>query len=247
MHASVASLAGYVDAALAFIFPEVCQLCGLERAARRDGYVCASCQAQVRWIEPPYCARCGLPYPGEMTTPFECSNCRDLDLQFDHARSAVAARGPVLEVIHRYKYQRALWFEPFLARLLVRRAAPELRDAGWDSIVPVPLYATKERQREFNQATRLGIHLGRATGLPVERRWVRRIAPTETQTQLSRDERALNVGRAFSATPGLDLSGRRIVLLDDVFTTGATTNACSRVLRAAGAAAVCVWTVARGL
>ena len=237
----------YIDAALAFVFPEVCQLCHDERAARRDGYVCARCRSKVSPIEPPFCSRCGLPYPGDVTTPFECANCRDLEFHFCFARSAVAARGPVLEAIHRYKYNRAMWFEPFLAELLVDHAIAEFDRGEWDTIVPVPLHSAKERQREFNQAVRLGAHLSRATGLPLERGWLRRAEPTDTQTHLSREQRAQNVGNAFCAKPGLDLRDRRIVLMDDVFTTGATTNACARVLRQAGAAEVCVWTVARGL
>jgi competence protein ComFC len=75
-----------------------------------------------RFIRPPFCERCGLPFSGDLTAPFECTNCREMELHFSSARSAVVARGVVLEAIHRYKYQRALWFEPFLADLLFREA-----------------------------------------------------------------------------------------------------------------------------
>jgi ComF family protein len=202
----------------------------------------------VRFIRPPFCERCGLPFVGELTTTFECSNCRELELHFRSARSAVATGSMVLEIIHRYKYQRALWFEPFLADLLIREAGPVLRGAAWDWIVPVPLHPTKQREREFNQAERLAQRLSVATNIPVHSRLLKRVEPTLTQTRLSRPERATNVHRAFAPqTTGLDLTGARIVVLDDVFTTGATTSACARVLHTAGAAEVCVWTVARGL
>ena len=150
-------------------------------------------------------------------------------------------------MIHRYKYSRALWFEPFLADLLIRAAAAELTSTKWDAIVPVPLHPTKERDREFNQAQRLASCLSRATGIRLNDDWLRRVEPTRTQTLLTRAERAANVRRAFVAQPGLRLNGERIVLIDDVFTTGATTSACARVLKAAGAGDVCVWTVARGI
>ena len=166
---------------------------------------------------------------------------------FRSARSAVVARGKVLEVIHRYKYQRALWFEPFLAELLVGQAARELHREQWDWIVPVPLHSAKEREREFNQAQRLAHHLSTATSIPAHNRLIRRILPTRTQTLLSRDERLENVNKAFALWPGGTLKDKRIVLVDDVMTTGATTNACARVLREAGAVEVCVWTVARGI
>ena len=238
----------WLNAALGFIFPEVCQVCRAGRATVAAGYVCATCWQQVRFIRPPFCERCGLPFQGELTTTFECANCREMELHFSSARSAVAAGGMVLEIIHRYKYQRALWFEPFLADLLIREAGPVLRGAAWDWIVPVPLHPAKHREREFNQAERLARHLAAATNIPVNARLLKRVEPTLTQTRLTRPERAANVRRAFALqTAGLDLPDARIVVLDDVFTTGATTSACARALRQAGASEVCVWTVARGL
>jgi competence protein ComFC len=237
----------WLNVALALIYPEACQLCECERASAADGYVCPKCSRGVRFIRPPFCQRCGLPFDGDLTGPFECANCLDLKLHFSSARSAVAARGVVLEAIHRFKYRRALWFEPFLAGLLVREAGPVLRDGRWDWIVPVPLHPTKQREREFNQAERLAARLGAATGIPVQQRLLKRVLPTLTQTRLTREQRADNVRNAFVLRVPRRLGGRRIVLLDDVFTTGATTNACARVLRAAGAGEVCVWTVARGI
>jgi competence protein ComFC len=242
-----AGTASALNVALGFIYPEACQVCGEERATPADGFVGSRCRSQVQFIQPPFCERCGLPFEGEVSTAFECANCRGEDLHFRSARSATAARGPVLEAIHRYKYQRALWFEPFLAGLLIRRAEPELRLEKWDWIVPVPLHPVKLREREFNQAERLALRLGEATGIPVHARLLKRTLPTRTQTLLTREERTANVRNAFVLRAGGRLQGRRIVLLDDVFTTGATTNACARALRKAGADDVCVWTVARGL
>jgi ComF family protein len=236
-----------LNAALAFVYPEVCQLCHEQRATAGEGFVCAHCWRGVRFIKPPFCERCGLPFEGDLTTPFECANCRDMELHFSSARSAVSAKGVVLEAIHRFKYQRALWFENFLADLLIREATPALRREKWDWIVPVPLHPMKEREREFNQAARLAAHLARATQMPVQPRLLIRARPTRTQTLLTKPERAANMKDAFALRGGRRLDGERIVLLDDVFTTGATTSACAKALRAAGAGEVCVWTVARGL
>jgi competence protein ComFC len=236
-----------LNATLAFVFPEVCQICESERATAKEGFVCARCWATVRFIKPPFCDRCGLPFPGDITAEFECTNCRELELHFRSARSAVTTGGPVLEAIHRYKYQRALWFENFLSDLLIRQAEPELRQETWDWLVPVPLYPTKEREREFNQAERLARRLSVATRIPVNTGLLKRVLPTQTQTRLTRQQRAANVLKAFALRDVSKLNGERIVLLDDVFTTGATTSACARVLRKAGAGEVCVWTVARGL
>lgn len=244
---SVENIAGGFEAGLALLYPSVCQLCEKHRATAAEGYVCARCWTQVRFIKPPFCERCGLPYEGEITTPFECANCRDMELQFSSARSAVAAKGVVLDVIHRYKYQRALWFEPFLADLFLRAALPALRAEAWDLVVPVPLHPTKQREREFNQAGRLAARLAQALSLPLNTGLVRRVLPTRTQTLLTKKQRTANVRSAFAPRAGAKLNGEKIILVDDVLTTGATTSACAGVLRTLGAGEVCVWTVARGL
>jgi competence protein ComFC len=240
----------WLDAGLSFFYPPICQICGIERVRAADGYVCVHCWSKeggVRFIKRPFCDRCGLPFEGDITTAFECSNCREMELHFSSARSAVVAGEVVLDVIHRYKYGRALWFEPFLADLLVRQAAPVLGKESWDMIVPVPLHPVKQREREFNQASRVARHLSRATGIPLNEKILRRVEPTRTQTQLSRTERAANVRRAFALRKGPPPDGKRIIVVDDVLTTGATTSACAKLLRDGGAADVCVWTVARGM
>jgi ComF family protein len=237
----------WLNTGLALLYPEVCQLCKDEPATPRDGFVGRKCWSQVRFIRPPFCDRCGLPFEGDITTTFVCTNCHELKLHFTSARSAVVAKTVVREAIHRFKYSRALWFENFLAGLLVREAAPALRAQRWDFLVPVPLYSLKEREREFNQSALLARYLSRAVNIPCNEKTLQRTMPTATQTHLKRDARAANMKNAFAVRPGAQLAGQRIVLVDDVFTTGATTNDCARALRNAGAAEVCVWTVARGL
>jgi ComF family protein len=237
----------WLNAVIGFFYPEVCQLCEEHRAFTKDGFICSKCWSQVRFIRPPFCERCGLPFEGDITTTFECANCREMELHFSSARSAVVAKTAVLEIIHRYKYQRQLWFEPFLTDLLLREALPVLRNQKWDFIVPVPLHPVKEREREFNQAERLANHLSNATKIPLNEKLLHRVALTLTQTRLTKEQRAKNMRGAFAIRDKVKLNGERIILIDDVFTTGATTSACAKVLRAAGAGDVCVWTVARGL
>jgi competence protein ComFC len=249
-HQQVGALKSWLDVALSFFYPEVCQICHSERALAREGYVCARCcsgPGGLRHIEAPFCERCGLPYEGEISGTFECSHCREMELHFLWARAAVATQGLALEVIVRYKYQRALWFEPFLADLICRAAVPVLCQQRWDFIVPVPLYPLKQREREFNQATRLARRLAKATSLPLHSRLLKRVEPTRTQTRLNFAERAANVRNAFSVGSGIKMNGERIVLVDDVLTTGATASACARALTNAGSGDVCVWTVARGV
>jgi ComF family protein len=234
------------DAALNFVYPAVCQVCGKERATAREGYVGGKCWSDLRFLTAPFCERCGLPYEGSITHSFTCQNCLGVEFDFRFARSAMVANRMILQVIGSYKYNRAVWFEPFLGDLLTRQAAPALAAQKWDLIVPVPLHPLKEREREFNQAERLARHLGRALRIPMNTRLVRRAKFTGTQTLLTRSQRALNVDGAFVPRAGKQLNGEKVILVDDVLTTGATTSACARALRECGAGDVCVWTLARG-
>jgi competence protein ComFC len=247
MSAIAAPVQSWLNTGLGFFYPEICRICEKERATAKSGFVCSKCWQQVRFIRPPFCERCGLPFEGDITTAFECSNCREMELHFSSARSAVVAKTIVLEIIHRFKYRRELWFEPFLADLLLREALPVLREQKWDFIAPVPLHSVKEREREFNQAGLIAKHLSDAAKIPLNNKLLRRVSPTMTQTRLTRQQRAENMRGAFAVRERVKLNGEKIILVDDVFTTGATTSACAKALKAAGAGDVCVWTVARGL
>jgi ComF family protein len=247
MNTFAAPIQDWLNTSLGFFYPETCQLCENERATAKNGFVCAKCWQQVRFIRPPFCERCGLPFEGDISTAFECTNCREMELHFISARSAVVAKNVVLETIHRFKYQNALWFEKFLADLFLREAVPALRGRNWDFIAPVPLHPVKQREREFNQAERLAKHLSVAIKIPLNKKLLRRVTPTVTQTLLTREQRAANMRDAFAVPKNVRLTGARLILVDDVFTTGATTNACAKALQEAGAGDVCVWTVARGL
>jgi competence protein ComFC len=237
----------WLDGALGLLYPSVCQICQREFASAGEGYVGRECWRGLRFIQPPYCDRCGLPYAGEITHEFECSNCHQRRLYFQTARAVVVAAGVARDVLHGYKYRRALWFEPFLSRLLIDFAVPHLKGTGFDLLVPVPLHAVKQREREFNQAERLARKLGTALGIPVRTDLLRRLHPTRSQTRLSRTERAENVDHAFIGCENRELTGQRVILVDDVLTTGATASACAGVLLKMGATEVSVWTVARGI
>ena len=235
---------------LAFFYPEICQICREQKASAAESYICTLCRtgkAGIKPIEPPYCDCCGLPFDGAITVQFQCANCADQELHFRSARAAVELTGVVQDVIHRYKYSHAAWFEPFLADLLISAAQPALVQSSWDWIVPIPLHWLKRRDRSFNQSIRLAHHLSRATGIPVHNRLLKRVQPTHTQTRLTRAERTANVKRAFTYRARHPVEGARIVLIDDVLTTGATASACAKLLKQNGAAVVDVWTVARGI
>lgn len=239
----------WLDAAASLLYPDVCDLCGLERATHRESFLCHRCRTapgHLRSVGEVRCGRCGLPQAGAITGEFRCSNCDGLELGFDRAVAAVVATPFLLDIVHRYKYRRALWFEGFLSELLVGVASRVLREERWDAVVPVPLHKVREREREFNQSERLARRMASALGFAVRTDLVERRFETRSQALLDRTERAKNVASAFRRRSSLRLEGWRVVVVDDVLTTGATTSAVGWVLREAGAAEVTVLTVARG-
>lgn len=229
---------------LRVLYPEVCCLCGWRRAGPGEHYVCDVCAHKFHPVKPPICERCGRPFPGASSVAFECYNCKEIELWFESARSVVLAQDEMLIAIHLFKYNRAMWLEPLLARLFAEGAAPGLANYSPDLILPVPLYSTRERERGFNQAERLASALTKSLAARLDLNALRRRTPTPTQTHLDRSQRQANVKGAF-VVDAARVRDARIVLVDDVFTTGATTNECARVLMGAGAKAVRVWTLAR--
>lgn len=233
----------------AAVYPDVCQFCSARPATAAQSYICQSCREHpkaVRWVEEPFCDRCGLGYEGAITTTFVCANCSDMDLKFKAARAAADFSGLVKEVIHRFKYNRNEWFEPYLAELLIARAAEDIAANRPTLIVPIPLHRRKHHERGFNQAERLAQRLSLAMGIPMAKP-LERVKKTENQALMDRRERIDNVKNAFEYVAQEPLpNGARVLLVDDVLTTGSTASACAAELLENGAAEVRVWTVARG-
>lgn len=232
--------------ALDLFFPRSCVGCRAEGA-----YLCPRCLSQVPRLAPPWCAACGvrlgaLPARGRSVSPVSagrCRTCRSYPLDLDGIRSAFPYQPPVSDAIIQFKYHglRALGQE--LASTLVE-ALPSLGFVP-DVVVPVPLHVRRKRERGYNQAEVLATVLGALLGLPLAADALRRVRETAPQARLhSREERMANVAAAFGPGPG-SVHGRRVLLVDDVCTTGATLSACGHVLRRQGAAAVWALTVAR--
>lgn len=225
-------------------YPRHCAVCEVPLRAGR--VLCADCRRSRTRLEGPRCATCSQPFGGALEPGFRCMNCGDLRLSFDFATSAYRSRGAVRELIHHFKYDKHLHLRHLLGRMLREGFGDaRVRLLGVDGIVPVPLHPTREREREFNQSAVLASVAAGSLQLPVED-CLKRIRYTSTQTHFHREERFENLAGAFALRRGFDLSGRNLALVDDVLTTGSTADACARVLKDAGAAAVVVITVARG-
>src|SRR5262249_3682675 len=151
-------------------------------------------------------------------------------------------QGPLRDAMHAFKFRGKRALARALGDLVVEECAESLRDPGI-ILVPVPLTRDRQHERGYNQAQLLAERVGAALRIPVQARWLRRVKGSVPQTDLTAAERRANVRGAFAAPPGV--AGRHVVIVDDVYTTGATVDECARVLRASGASRVGVLTVAR--
>jgi ComF family protein len=225
-----------------FLAPE-CAACEAALHEPLAGPVCETCWNSVLRLTPPWCARCGdacavTPEPSPL-----CARCRDRPPVFDAARSAALYDGAFREIVQAFKYDGRRAIAPPLARLMIAAGGDLLRDA--DAVVPVPLHPWRTIRRGFNQAD----DLARELRLPVWRALRRRrLGPS--QVHLSAGSRKTNVGAAYALrrmTSRRRLRGSVVVLVDDVMTTGATLEACGRVLLDAGVRSVRALTAGRAV
>jgi ComF family protein len=212
-------------AALDTLYPPICLAC---RAATSEaGALCSSCWRAMRFIERPFCDRLGTPFEHDLGEGLLSPQARSV-ARFED--------GPARRLVHRLKYSDRGELAAPMGAWMARAGADVLAEA--DAITPVPLHARRLWTRRFNQAAALGREIARRAGKPFEPALLRRIKATRSQVGLSREQRVQNMQGAFRAAPAASVQGRRIALVDDVLTSGATANAAARALLRAGAAQV---------
>ncbi len=240
---STLAVPNFLRGIASLLYPPSCTIC----AASVDlgEYLCAECEAKVSRIVPPFCNKCSEPFDGAITTAFACANCAHRTLYFDAAVSAFRSRGIVRHVMLNFKYGRQIHLRHLVARWLVAAFDDErLRERHFDAIVPVPLHPARQRERGFNQAVLLAEWVSSHLGLPV-RAALQRIHYTTTQTAFDRSERMQNLRGAFRLRKKADVRNLRVLLIDDVLTTGSTLSECARILKDGGARSVYAATAAR--
>ncbi|MFZ5875834.1 MAG: double zinc ribbon domain-containing protein [Nitrospirota bacterium] len=237
---------GFVRAALDAVLPRRCATCRRGLFAGESRSVCSACWDAIPRIDGPRCAVCGVPFASEAAVSHSpthrCGPCRDAPPAFTQAVAAGRYEGPLADAIRRCKYHRQVDLIAVLAELLhgVVDSLPPV-----DAVVPVPLHVRRLRHRQFNQSLRLAAEIARRLQRPLWPDILRRTRQTAPQTTLDRAHRQANVRRAFIVRQPQRVVGRRLLLVDDVYTTGATVNECAKTLRAAEASEVYVATVAR--
>lgn len=227
-------------------FPRICAGCG-KINAQSAGFWCAGCLDEIPRISPPICPLCGSPFPDAPdSSDHLCGECTRSVFHFDGARSAVTHAGIVRDRIHQFKFGRRLEWIPPLVELL--QATYETWGISPPAlVVPVPLHLNRLKERGFNQSGLLAGEFARKLGLRVSYDMLVRKKWTEPQTRLNRTQRLKNVRGAFDAPGRESVRNLRILLIDDVFTTGETLSECARTLKKKGASEVHALTVTRAL
>jgi ComF family protein len=232
---------------LDILLPPVCILC--RKRTIGHGLLCGGCWGRIEFISSPLCARLGVPLPYDTGAPGEPALSASAIANppiYDRARAVARYSGGMRDLIHAFKYGDRHEGVPLFGRWLAVAGSDLLADA--ELILPVPLYRSRLWARRFNQAAVLANAVGALTHIPVDCFLLARVKPTPSQIGLSPKERRRNMSGAFRVTGDRKaLRGKRVALIDDVITTGATSDACARVLKRAGAARVDVLTLARAM
>ena len=245
-------LRGMREALAALVFPATCRICGGILDTGSVIPFCHACmEALTQTLPDPLCAQCGRPIvsaaAAEGTSQPQCHLCRNGRYAFDFARSFGAYTTRMARAILLLKYGNVaplgVWFARRLAGLMERQPA----DFAADAVVPVPLDRGRLRERGYNQAELIAKPLARMLGIPFRSYLLVRTRPRPNQLRLTRRERWETVRGAYATHKTAQVDKLRLLLVDDVFTTGATLDACSRALKGAGAARVAGLTVARAL
>jgi ComF family protein len=239
---STATIARLAGAAADVLMPPLCLACRHPLAAHHA--ICARCWSQIDFIRPPLCDRLGIPLPFGIGAPMISAAAAADPPDYDRARAVARFDGVMRELVHDLKFRDRQDVRRLFGRWLAEAGAELLAEA--DVVIPVPLTRARLIRRRFNQAAILAQEVARLSGRRYEPQLLLRSRRTVPQVGLSRDQRRKNVAGAFTVSPGRQpaLNGARVVLVDDVITTGATVGACARALRRAGAAHVDVLALA---
>lgn len=227
-------------------FPRSCVHCGDAVEGVDYEFLCRGCSRELFLSKSPTCTTCGYPFFGMVVGPKVCPHCAELDPVFEQGKTLFLAKGPARSLIHELKYQSGFYILKDIERMI--RQTPFYKDYFAGAVlVPVPLHPTKERERGFNQSRVITKILLAATGAEALQDLLIRTVYTQTQTRLSRAARHHNVKNAFAlAADSVVVPGITYILVDDVFTTGSTLNACAATLRDSGARKIKVATLGHG-
>ena len=239
---------GLLEGLLNFIYPPVCGLCGGKLLDKRgeDLAACGDCVNKIKGNPPPYCGTCGRSLKGLADSVNCCGECRGREPYYERSWSAFLYEGAAREALHLLKYSKKIYLGRLFRGLIIPyvNKNPDIL-SGIDGVIAVPLHNVKFRERGFNQALILADSLSAEFGVKNLSACLKRLVLTRPQSELDRGQRADNVRGTFEVSRPALIKGKGLLIVDDLFTTGATLNECARVLKKGGAGKLQCLTFAR--
>ena len=228
------------------IFPPQCLGCA-EILSRGRQLFCPACKEKIKFITGSLCPVCGTTFLDSPAESHLCGNCIENKTYFSCARAVFSYETIILDVIHKFKYGNNISVGAMLASFMADFSFPDVDCSDYSLMIPVPLHIKRLRERGFNQSLILARALAKKWQIPINFSLLKRYKSTLTQTGLHKTERKQNIKGAFEVNDKKIIAGKNIILVDDVYTTGATINECAKTLIKAGAQKVTVLTLARVL
>lgn len=234
----------YWRSLIRILYPANCVLCRTPLTID-EIHLCIRCIKKIEPLKAPTCLKCARPLAPYGNHRSTCSQCRSERPYYDRGFALVPYQEPVKNIFHQIKFQKKLWLIKIFSGLFERLPSSEMRN--YEMIIPVPLDSRRQRERGFNQALIIAQMLNRLSlkNAPPIKKVISKKKKTLPQSQLRREERLSNLENAFSLRQKGIVQGKQILLVDDIFTTGATINECARILKEDGAERVDFFTIAR--
>jgi ComF family protein len=222
-------------------FPNGCIVCG---KATTNANICPQCMYELNHIEPPFCTKCGKPFTSNKGISHICYDCIKDKNKFIMSRAVFEYNGATVKLIHRFKFGDQVNLSSFFSDELIKLYNIHFAAQGINAILPVPLSIRRLKHRSYNQTQLLAKRLSEKLSLPIFTQVLEKAKETPPQSRLSAEKRHENVKDAYRVTNNLLLKGKKVLLIDDVITTGATVNACTKALMRAGIKQVYVMAIA---
>lgn len=244
------NLKGLASGLVGLFLPADCKICGQALEPLNFSYICENCWDKVKWLKMPHCSRCGKPFPASFAfqevPSLLCVECRQDSSSFKRIFVPTLYEGVMKEAIHLLKYRRKKGIMKRLEKILkIYFFQTDLPFSKFDLVVPIPLHRKKLKERGFNQAELLARVIATHFGLKLVKNSLKRVKATKSQASLSKKQRIGNIKGAFQFRNEDKFRAKKILLIDDVYTTGTTVREAARVLRKAKAREVYIFTLAR--
>ncbi len=221
------------------LYPHRCPFCD----ETEPNELCDRCSEKLEWVQEPRCCKCGKPIPDEQQE--YCFDCKKRKKSFEEGRSLWVHKPPVSDALYRFKYKNQRCYGSYFAKSLWERYAEEMQRWKPDVIIPVPVHRKRYRKRGYNQASVIAKQLSRISQIPLDENVVIRVEDTKPSKELDPAERTENLRRAFVIDEQIK-KYKRVLLLDDIYTTGATIDTISRKMHKKGVERVYFLTISIG-